>query len=120
MFPTARAGALAGQARRLPYVELASVYGNEQIPNERETADPTMSRQDLRDHFAMDVGEAPVGAVVTEGEFLVIDSQQVQHRGMEIVSGRGRRCGFPGPLIAFAPSHAAFSATAGHPADERA
>src|SRR6266404_1793740 len=80
----------------------------------------TMSRQDVRDDLAVDVGEPPVGAVVAEGEFLVIDSQQVQHRGMKVVSCRGRLCGFPGPRIAFSAGDAAFDAAAGHPTDERA
>src|SRR6266699_5790521 len=48
------------------------------------------SRKDVRNHFAMDVGETPVGATVAERQFLVIDSQQVQHRRMEVISRRGR------------------------------
>src|SRR5438034_6401763 len=68
----------------------------------------------------MNVGETSVGATVAEFQFLVIDAQQVQDRGVEIISRRGRLRGLPGPLVAFAARHAAFDAASGHPADERA
>ena len=68
----------------------------------------------------MDVGETPVGATVSERQFLVIDAQQVQHRRMKVISRRGRLRGLPRPLVAFATGHAAFDAAPGHPGDERA
>src|SRR5438128_11199862 len=78
----------------------------------------TSSREDLRDDLAMDVGETPVGATVAERQFPMIDAQQVQHRRMEIIGCCRTLGGLPGPLVAFAPGHAAFHAASGHPADE--
>jgi hypothetical protein len=45
-----------------------------------------LSAEDLADDAAMNVCEAAVAAVVAEGEALVVNSQQVQDRGMEIVA----------------------------------
>ena len=36
----------------------------------------------------MHIREAAVEAVVTDGELLVINSEQVHHRGMNVVAGR--------------------------------
>jgi hypothetical protein len=37
------------------------------------------------DHFAVDVGESVVAALVAEGETLVIDTELVHEGGMEVV-----------------------------------
>jgi hypothetical protein len=64
------------------------------------------------DDFAVDVGEAAVDAIVTEGEFFVVDAKEVENGGVYIVTvGRGRG-GFVGPLITFAEADAAFNAAA--------
>jgi hypothetical protein len=52
-------------------------------------------RQDVMNHLAMHISETAIGAVVAEGKFFVIDAEQVQHRGMEIVIGGGLLRGFP-------------------------
>ena len=43
------------------------------------------SGQNRLDHLAGDIGETVVAALEAVGEALVIDAQQVQERGMEIV-----------------------------------
>ena len=50
----------------------------------------------------MDVGEAAVGAVVAEREAFVIQTEQVQDRGVDVVGGDLVPGGLPGPRIAFA------------------
>src|SRR5262249_1890387 len=45
--------------------------------------------QNVMDDVSADVGQAAGDAVVADGESLVIDAQQVQHRGMDVVAGRG-------------------------------
>ena len=42
-------------------------------------------RQQFANHPAVNVGQAAVDAVVAEREPLVIDAQQVQHRGVQVV-----------------------------------
>ena len=44
------------------------------------------SGEDPADDFAEDIGETKVTASVAVGEPLVIDSHQMQYRGMQIVS----------------------------------
>ena len=46
-------------------------------------------------HFAMDVGEAAVDATVAEGELGVVDAEEVEDGGVEIVAGGGVVSGFP-------------------------
>ena len=70
--------------------------------------------------LAVDVGEAAVDAVVTEGELFVVDAEEVQDGGVDIVDfgvvvwiGR-----LVTPFIAGAVSGAAFDAAAGKPVRE--
>src|SRR5690606_3258161 len=56
------------------------------------TADPTATANDegrLRQHFAnhlaVDVRQSALDAVVVEGQLLVVETQQVEHRGVEVV-----------------------------------
>ena len=44
-----------------------------------------MSRHDFLHHFAADVGQAEVAALEAEGEPGVIDAQEVQDGGLEVV-----------------------------------
>ena len=44
------------------------------------------SRNDLLDHVPVHVGQAAVDAVVAEGQPLVVDAEQVQHRGVQVVA----------------------------------
>ena len=46
------------------------------------------SRQDFVDHVAVNVGQSSLGAVVVEAEPRVIEPQQVQDRGVEVVDRR--------------------------------
>lgn len=43
-------------------------------------------------HLAMHVGQPTVGAIVTVGQLLVIDAEEVQHSGVKVV-GAGRFTG---------------------------
>src|SRR5438128_1039504 len=76
--------------------------------------------QDFPDHIAVHVGQAPVGAVVTEGEPLVVDAEEVQEGCVEIVAVGFSRLSLPGPFVALAVGDAALDARAGHPRDEGA
>src|SRR2546429_252112 len=78
------------------------------------------SGQYVVNDLAVHIGQTPVGAVVAEGQFLVIDAEQVQHRRMKVVGRGGILGGLPGPLVALAVGHAAFDAASSHPTDKRA
>lgn len=43
------------------------------------------SSDDARDQLAVDVGETEIPALVAEGEFLVVEAELVEQRGLEIV-----------------------------------
>src|SRR5579872_3682620 len=72
----------------------------------------------LADHLAMHVGEAAVDAVVAESQFLVIDAEQVQDRGVHVVAVGGICRGFVRPLVAFAVRGPALDAASGEPIGE--
>lgn len=44
-------------------------------------------RQNLLHHAALRVGEAEIAATVTIRELFVIETEEVQHRGVQIVDG---------------------------------
>ncbi len=44
-----------------------------------------MLREDVGDYLAGDVGEAEISAGVAEGEALVVEAQEVQDGGVEVV-----------------------------------
>ena len=57
--------------------------------------------EDLGDHVAVHVGQPAVDAVVADGQPLVVDAEQVQDRGVEVVAERlpfRRRCQDQGSL----------------------
>src|SRR6266853_1218946 len=60
------------------------------------------SRQDFLDHFAVDIREAPVAAIVAVDQLFVVDAQQVKNRGVQIVAIGLPRHRLPGPLVALA------------------
>jgi hypothetical protein len=70
------------------------------------------------DDFAFDVGEAHVAAVVEVGEFGVVEPEQVEDGGMEIVHLLGLVDGFEAVFIGGADDGAAFDAAAGEPDGE--
>lgn len=43
----------------------------------------------------MDVGQAAINAAVAEGQFLVVDPEQMKKGGVKIVAGGGAGGGFP-------------------------
>jgi hypothetical protein len=43
--------------------------------------------QDFTDHFSVHIGQPTVDAVVTECELFMIDAEQMQDRGMQVVGG---------------------------------
>ena len=48
----------------------------------------------------MHIRQAAVDAVVAEGEALVVDAEQVQHGGVDVVAVSGVLCGAVGPGVA--------------------
>ena len=48
----------------------------------------TELRQQVVNHVAMHVGQTAVDAVVTNGEFAMVDAQQMKDRGVDIVDLR--------------------------------
>ena len=67
---------------------------------------------------AEDVGEAEVAAVVEVSEAFVIEAEEVQNGGVEIVGVHGVDAGFETDLIGGAVGDAAFHAAAGEEGGE--
>ena len=44
------------------------------------------SGQNLANHFAVNIGKAAIDSIVAKDEFLVIDPQQMQDRGLKIMA----------------------------------
>ena len=63
----------------------------------------------------MDIGEAHVAATPAHGEAFVVDADQVQHGGVEVVDFDLVLNGSVAPFIGGTIGHAAFDASAGHP-----
>src|SRR5262245_43507636 len=76
------------------------------------------SGKHLRDDMPVDVGQAAIDAVVVDAELLMIDSQEMQDRRMEVVAGGGGLDGFPGPLVASAVRDSWLDAGAGKPGNK--
>lgn len=77
-------------------------------------------RNDLVGHVAVDVGEAEVAAGVAERELLVVEAQQVQHRGVQVVRVEDALDGGVAHRVGRAMTKAAFHAAACHPHGEAA
>src|SRR5581483_8795896 len=88
------------------------------------------SGQDVINHVAVDIGQAEAAALIQIGQAFVVDAEQMEHRGLEIVDvdGSGSKLAFIrmkhvasgiGDIIAIivgAPvSDARFDTAAGHP-----
>src|SRR5688500_403512 len=65
--------------------------------------------------MVMDVGQAPIDAVVPESEFRAIDSEKVQDGSVDGVAVRRRAGVLVGPFIAFAKANSASNASARKP-----
>ena len=72
-------------------------------------------RQHLPDHLAMHIGQAALGAVVVECELLVVQPQEVQHRGVEVVDGADVLLRLVAELVGSAVAEARSDSGAGHP-----
>ena len=56
------------------------------IGNRSPDPDPLTRGDDLADHVAEDVGQPEIAASMTEGEAFVIEAQELQHGGMQVVN----------------------------------
>ena len=70
------------------------------------------------DYFALDVGEADVAAGVAEGEFFVVEAEEGEDGGVEVVDVDGVFNGFVAVVVGGAVGEAWFGAAAGHPHGE--
>ena len=75
-------------------------------------------RDDVVDDVAVDVGEAEVAAGVAVSEFFVVEAEQVQNGGVEVVDVDYFFDGFEAEFVGGAVDVAAFDAAAGHPDGE--
>ena len=75
-------------------------------------------RQDFLHHIAMHVGQPHVAAAEAEGQALVVDAEQVQHRGVQVVNLDLVLDGFVAVIVGGAVDRAAFDAAAGQPDGE--
>src|SRR5687768_3384233 len=66
-----------------------------------------------------DVGEPKVAALEAVGEFGVVEAEEVQEGGVEVVDVDGVFDDVPADLVRFSDDLAAFDAAAGHPDGER-
>ena len=75
------------------------------------------SRQNPLDHVSMDVGQATINAVVPDGQSCVVDAEQVQNGGVNVVdlcrTAAVKR--FVAPLIRLTAGHASLDAAACKP-----
>ena len=76
------------------------------------------SHEDFADDFAVDVGESVIAAEVASGEFEVIDAEQVEQGGVEIVDVDSTGHDAVAEVIGFAVGEAGFDSAAGHPGAE--
>ena len=72
------------------------------------------SGEDLVEDLASDVGESVAAAIVEVGELLVVETEQVEHRGMEVMDGAAVDGGLEADLVKLAVGGASLDAGAGH------
>ena len=77
-----------------------------------------MSGQNVFYDISVHVGEAEVAAAVAVGELFVIEAQEVEHGGVEVVNMNPVLDGLEAKVVGSAVNVAAFHATAGHPGGE--
>src|SRR5688500_11094281 len=73
------------------------------------------SGDDFADDVARDVGQAEVAAGVAVGELLVVEAQQMEDRGMQVVDAGRVFLGLEAELVGRAIDGAATDAAAGQP-----
>ena len=89
--------------------------GQGQLIPQSPMAPTKCSRQNLPDHLAVHVGQAHVAAAEAVGQPLVVDAQQVQHRGVQVVDLDLVLDGVVAVLVGRAVDRAALDAAAGQP-----
>src|SRR5439155_25764766 len=73
------------------------------------------SGENILHHFAVDVGQPHVAAAEAERQFLVVDTEHVEHRRVEVVDLGLSGHGLVAPLVGLAVDGAALGAAAGQP-----
>ena len=72
--------------------------------------------EDRRNHFAMDVGQTPVETVVVVGDPGVIETQEMEHRGVEVPHSGWLLHGSAAELVSGPVTHSPCDARPHHPA----
>ncbi len=75
--------------------------------------------QDVANNVTVNVRQTAVNAIVAEGEPLMVDSQEVQNRGMQVVAVGFAFGSVEAELIALAVSGPGFDPRTDQPSDER-
>ncbi len=88
------------------------------VPVVRQDCAQKNLREDLLDHMSVDICQAAVDAVVVEAQFLVIQPEQVQRGGVQVVAVGGILGGFEAEVVGAAVGGAAFDAAAREPCGE--
>src|SRR5687767_8517836 len=78
-----------------------------------------MSTQQLLGHLAGDIGQAKSASLVAEGQALVVESQQVQNRRVQVANVHAVLGGMVAEVVGLAVRVAALDAAAGEPDGER-
>ena len=66
---------------------------------------------------AMHIRQSSIDSVVAEGQAVMVDAQEVQDRGVQVVAVGLAFGGLPAPGVALAVSDSAFDSRAGQPGD---
>ena len=77
--------------------------------------DDQRSGQDFFHDMSVDVGQAEVSAGVVEGELFVVQAQQVQNGGLQVVNVDGIFDDMEAEFIGGSQSHTLFDSAAGQP-----
>src|SRR5438105_1552505 len=86
------------------------------VPSDKGLPDSgTVSRQQRFHHLAADVGQAEIAALETIGQPLVIEAEEVQERGLEVVDVHGIFGDVVAKIVRLAEGDAALDAAAGQP-----
>ena len=73
------------------------------------------SAYNLGNQFSVNIRQPPIDSVVTVGEPLMIDSKEVQHRGVDVIAVHRLVHSFIGPFVRRAIGTSAFKSSAGKP-----
>ena len=78
----------------------------------------SLSRQNLIHNASMHIGKAEVATKVSPSEACVVDAQQMQHRGVEVVDVDLAVHNAVAHVVGLTEGHTAFHSTSGHPSAE--